>query len=315
VVDNCGAPLRTGAVTASFSNGDSPLALIGTSSGRWSGTWTPRNARTSDLKVMVTAEQPQTSLKGTAEVGGAAAANPEVPIVNVGGAVSAASFARSASPSPGELVSIFGVKLSDGFEAASALPLRTQMQGALLTLAGRPLPLVFTSDGQVNAVIPYDIPAGQQHQLIARRGARLSAPESISVVAAQPAVFTTDLTGKGQGHIYVNTTGAQILADAANPAVAGDYLVFYGTGLGAVDPPATAGEAAPADPLRKTRGAVTVTIGGRPVEVLFAGLTPGFTGLYQINVQLPAGIASGDAVEVVVTVGGVAGPPVTIAVR
>jgi len=315
VVDDCGAPLRSGRVIASFSNGDAAIPLVGAPGGRWSGTWTPRNARTADLKVTVKAEQPDAKLEGTAEVGGAAAANPEVPIVNTAGVVSAGSYATSATPSPGELVSVFGTKLSDGFEAASALPLRTQMQGTLLALAGRPLPLVFTSDGQVNAVIPYDIAPGQTHQLVARRGGRLSAPESITVVAAQPAVFTTDLTGKGQGHIYVNTTGAQILADAANPAVAADSLVFYCTGLGAVDPPTNAGEATPADPLRKTIGTVTITIGGRPAEVLFAGLTPGFTGLYQINVQLPAGVTPGDAVEVVVSVGGVAGPPVTIAVR
>jgi len=60
---------------------------------------------------------------------------------------------------------------------------------------------------------------------------------------------------------------------------------------------------------------VTVTIGGVDAAVLFAGLAPGFAGLYQLNVVVPGGVSAGDAVPVVVSVAGQASPPVTLAVQ
>jgi uncharacterized protein (TIGR03437 family) len=60
---------------------------------------------------------------------------------------------------------------------------------------------------------------------------------------------------------------------------------------------------------------VQVTVGGRAARVLFAGLTPGTIGLYQINVEIPSDSPTGDAVPVVVTQKGVASNAATIAVR
>ena len=57
------------------------------------------------------------------------------------------------------------------------------------------------------------------------------------------------------------------------------------------------------------------TIGGKSAQVAFSGLTPGYAGLYQINAVVPAGITTGDAVPVVLSVEGQTSPPVTIAVR
>jgi uncharacterized protein (TIGR03437 family) len=64
-----------------------------------------------------------------------------------------------------------------------------------------------------------------------------------------------------------------------------------------------------------TANPVTVTIGGLDAAVQFAGLAPGFAGLYQLNVVVPGGVAAGDAVPVVVSVAGQASPPVTLAVQ
>jgi len=58
-----------------------------------------------------------------------------------------------------------------------------------------------------------------------------------------------------------------------------------------------------------------VTIGGVPAHVAFAGLTPGFTGLYQVNARVPAGVTPGDTVELVLAVAGQLSPAVTLAVR
>lgn len=53
-------------------------------------------------------------------------------------------------------------------------------------------------------------------------------------------------------------------------------------------PPIAAGAAAPASPLSWTVNTPVVTIGGQTVSVAFSGLAPGFAGLYQINVAVPA---------------------------
>ena len=316
VVDDCGAPLRAGNVAATFSNGDPPLTLTGQNDGRWSGTWNPRNPRSSQTSVTLTARATTQNLSGTVEVSGNVPDNPEVPAVNSGGVVSAASYSATAQPSPGEIVSIFGRRLADGIEESRALPLSTQLQGGSIVVGGRSLPLVFTSEGQVNAVVPYALNPGATYQLVARRGNRLSVPEPLVIAAAQPAVFTTDRTGRGQGHVYIFPTATdQFLADAATPANAGDAMVIYCTGLGPVTPAVDAGSATPSDELRRAANEVAVTIGGARAEIVFAGLTPGFTGLYQINLVMPPGVTSGIQVPVVVSVAGVSSAPVKIATQ
>src|SRR5262249_46328570 len=146
-------------------------------------------------------------------------------------------------------------------------------------------------------VVPFDLPVNTRHQLLITRGSSLNLPESVIAAEAHPAIFTTDQTGKGQGLVFgVSNSGTQNLADRANPVRAGDTVITYCSGLGRVDPPAPAGSAAPSSPLSRTVHPVGLTIGGVKAAVLFAGLVPGATGLYQINATVPQGVPTGDAV-------------------
>ncbi len=79
------------------------------------------------------------------------------------------------------------------------------------------------------------------------------------------------------------------------------------------NPPAT-GAAAP-DGSSTTTTAPTVTIGGVAANVTFSGLAPGFVGLYQVNVEIPMGAPTGDAINLVLTIGGATANTVTIAVQ
>jgi uncharacterized protein (TIGR03437 family) len=93
------------------------------------------------------------------------------------------------------------------------------------------------------------------------------------------------------------------LVSPANPLARGGIAVLWGTGLGEVTPRVAAGAAAPA------AGATTVaraevTVGGRPARVLYCGLAPGFAGLYQINIEIPADAPLGDMLPVQVIVAG-----------
>jgi uncharacterized protein (TIGR03437 family) len=80
--------------------------------------------------------------------------------------------------------------------------------------------------------------------------------------------------------------------------------VMYALGLGAVTPTLAIGDGTPSAPYEYAVGPVTVTIGGIPATVLFAGLTPGYVGLYQVNVAMPSGVAPGGQVPVTVSVAG-----------
>ncbi|HTW63443.1 MAG TPA: hypothetical protein VME17_02455, partial [Bryobacteraceae bacterium] len=99
------------------------------------------------------------------------------------------------------------------------------------------------------------------------------------------------------------------------PASAGDVLIIYCSGLGPVSPPVPAGSAASATQLSNTVNPVTVTVAGQAASVLFAGLAPGFAGLYQVNAVVPTGIAASTSVPVVLTVSGRSSVPVTISIQ
>jgi uncharacterized protein (TIGR03437 family) len=119
----------------------------------------------------------------------------------------------------------------------------------------------------------------------------------------------------GQG-IIVDGENLGVIVDPANPIARGKVVVIYAEGLGLVNAPGLlAGQASPANPLATVRNPVTVTIGGLNATVLFAGLTPGLSGLFQINAVVPDGVTPGPAVPVVVSSGGLNSEPVTIGVR
>ncbi len=92
-------------------------------------------------------------------------------------------------------------------------------------------------------------------------------------------------------------------------------VIVYCTGLGVTQPGVAPGQGAPsAEPLARVVAPVTATVGGVTAPVQFAGLTPGFVGLYQVNVQIPSGVPSGSA-PLVLTQSGVASNTVTLVVR
>ena len=156
------------------------------------------------------------------------------------------------------------------------------------------------------------------HQVLLRRGDTFATPAPIEVAAAQPTVFLApQAQAPAQGHIYRFIDQAtQPPAAPGNPAAAKDFLIIYCSGLGETGPAVIAGEAAPAEePFARTVDPVVVTIGGVEAKVAFAGLTPFFSGLYQVNVQVRSGVAPGDEVPLVVSVGGQMSPPVTVAIE
>ena len=311
VVDDCGNFLTTGSVTASFSDGDPSLQLASLNDGHWSATWQPINS-SAQVVITVDAQELLPKLQGTQAIGGTLQTNPTTP--SVAGVGSPARSVASQPLAPGSFISIYGLHLSAGTNAALALPLKTELGATQVVLGARSLPLLYSADGQVNAVIPYDVPPNSTQQLIVTNGPALSVPAPITIAATQPAVFAN---ANGSGIVLDVKPGAsaQIPVDANHPMSAGDAIVIYCAGLGSVNPPVAAGSAAPSSPPAVTTNPVTVSIGGKSAQVFFGGLVGGFAGLYQVNAYVPKGIKAGDAVPLVVSVAGFESSPVTVAVK
>ena len=316
VADDCGNPVTSGSVVASFSTGDAPLALRSLQNGSWGATWQSRIVST-QAQITIEASEGTPPIKGTTQISGGLGANQDPPPdVATGGVLNAASYTLNSPIAPGSLVSIFGTHLATQLAQATALPLPIDLNGTEVIAAGRNLPLVFVSENQINAMIPYDLPVNATHPLVVTRGGSISLPEPVSIFAEHGGVFTRDNSGTGAGIVVgVFSDGSQALVDATHPVKAGDVLVIYATGLGDVDPRVIAGAPAPVSPLSTTIDSVTATIGGVPASVIFAGLTPGFTGLYQVNAVVPAGVTPGSSVALVLTQGANPSPPVNLVVR
>ena len=235
------------------------------------------------------------------------------PSLNAGGTVSNASFA--ARPvAPGSLVSIFGAGLSDSNQAASTVPLPVALGTTSLTLGGFPLPLIHAFPLQVDAQIPWELTGQTQAQLAIVTDDLNGNTVSVPLAPFSPGIYSADGSGAGQGAILIN--GTPNLAAPGHPARRGlDYIDIFATGLGPVSNQPATGAPAPALPLAQTINTVSVAIGGVPAKVAFAGLAPGWVGLYQVNLQVPANAPAGDAVAVALSVGGVASNPVTMAVQ
>jgi len=316
-VDDCGSPMGPGTVDASFSNGDPELSLVSLGGGTWSGTWEPRyTAAVASVVITVQAQSSEPALTGTVQISGTLNPNQSAPAISAGGAVSAASFAANAPLAPGGFTSIFGSNFAAGPNSAGSLPLATTLGGTQVVVAGELLPLLFSGPSQINAILPYGVASNATLQLIVQQNLAYSLPEPVIIAPAQPAVFTQAQTGTGIGVIVVvKPDGTQFEANSSHPASAGDALVIYCAGLGAVNPLVADGSAGPTSPLAHTSNTVTVTIGDKPAKVLFAGLAPGFAGLYQVNAIVPQGITAAPNVPVIITAGGLASPPVTVPIH
>jgi uncharacterized protein (TIGR03437 family) len=241
-------------------------------------------------------------LTGSVAVTGQVSSNPTVPVVSKGGVVSSGDYAGA--PALGLLVSIFGSGLADSGVSAP-VPLPPQLGTTQVVLGGEALPLLYVSDSVINALIPYDLPVNTSTQLVVQRANAISVPVTTAIFNASPSVLSTAATGSGQGHVYViGAGGIETLADQNHPAKAGDNVVIYCIGLGAVSPGITGGQLALSDPLSRATVPVTVTFGTQTVVAGFAGLTPDETGLYQINTAIPAGVTPGNQVPVTIAAGG-----------
>jgi uncharacterized protein (TIGR03437 family) len=240
---------------------------------------------------------------------------PGMPAINQGGIVNLATFV--APVVAGSLAAAFGANLSSGQGSDTTMPLPNTLAGSSFQVAGRSMPLLFASPGQVNLQIPWELAGIEQASVAATVGSQVSSMQTMSLASFAPAIFAMDQQGTGQGAVLIANTAllAGPQGSGSRPALKGEYISIFCTGLGAVSNQPATGAAAPDSPLSRTTTKLTVTIGGVAALVTYSGLAPGFAGLYQVNAQVPMGVPAGGTVAVAMSIGGVTSNTVTIAVQ
>ena len=207
--------------------------------------------------------------------------------ISPGGVVSAAGL--GVSPSPGSLVSVYGINFTaDTLANVPSFPLPETLAGASVVINGSKSPLLSVSPWQINAQVPRETPAGRVDFRVEFIEGTMTPSQSTAVVAAAPALFVNQMNQTAAYH-----AGSTVIADNDHPARPGEVLEMYGTGLGDTDPPVASGQPAPANPVAKAKATPVVLIGNVNAQVLFAGLTPGLAGVYQLNVVVPSGLQPG----------------------
>jgi uncharacterized protein (TIGR03437 family) len=227
------------------------------------------------------------------------------PLFGGKGTVSSAGFTPGIAP--GSLASIFGTGLSSANRIVSAqgFPLPTSLVDTSIWFGAGPFggryPAAILAAANVNGqeqinvqvpVLDPNVAADANADfstVIVRRGRAMGFAFDVKwSLSGWPSIF---LTPDGQP---VVTHADYSLVTAQNPAHAGEAIIIFATGLGPVKPLVPTGVAAPATPLSLTMAPYPVTIGGQNAPVAFDGLAPGFAGLYQVNVIVPA-VAPGQA--------------------
>ena len=228
------------------------------------------------------------------------------PAINPGAVVNYANFTTAIAA--GGLMTIFGKNLASDGTGKSPLP--TILGNACVTVNNVPIPLLYTSSGQINAQVPTTLAAGRYPLVVRNLTTNSTSVSTILTVAKYaPAI----LLGPGGSPSIYHSDGSAVTTD--NPANRDQHLVIYATGLGPTKGgTVTTGVAAPAKPLAVT-DPVSVTIGTPGYSqanmiVNWAGLVPGLIGIDQINITVPGSHMKGPALPVVVKIGGVSSPAV-----
>ncbi len=169
--------------------------------------------------------------------------------------------------------------------------------------------------GQIDVVVPWELEGQTSAQV------KVTVDEGLygNVVTLPLQNFAPALYINSGNVATAQNAADYSLITAANPAVQGQTIILYVNGLGPVNnQPASGGEAPGSPNLATTKTTPVVTIGGKTGTVSFSGLTPPYVDLYQVNVQVPTGLTSGNQ-PITISIGGVtssaqtaATPPQTI---
>ncbi len=333
-------PTQTVAVSG---GGAAATFMVSTSSSGWlsvspactaAAPCTTPNTGTYNLTVTAnpTGLNAGTTYNGSITIAGTGTATGST-IVNVTFAVSAplptitkvtnAASSATGPVSPGELISIFAntsnpigptpaVQLSSANCPSPCTNVSTTMGGVQVEFLPQGVfaPLLYVSATQINAVVPYEVQiaqsAGATVSVEVKYLGQASNAFVLQTATTAPGIFTANGSGSGLGAIlqYDASGNYQGQNLASNPASPGWVLVMYVTGEGSI-PSAVTGAVTSSTTVKPLVGAPSVLIDDTPATVQYYGEAYGIvSGVMQINVLVPTGIRTGQAVSLFYTIGG-----------
>ena len=286
-----------------------------TGSATFQFTWTPPSTNGGNVNVYVAANAangdgtPFGDHIYTANYTLTPAVSSSSPTITANGVVNGASFQSGIVP--GSWATIQGSSLStvtdtwDNFIVNGKLP--TTVDGVSVTVGGAPAFVYYISPSQINLIVPEGISGPQP--VTVKNAAGTSAAETVTVKSFGPAFFgwpknqvvatREDFTLAAAAGTFAGTTTV--------PAKPGDTIILWGTGFGSTIPAAPSGLETPSSVTYNTSTLPTIDIDKVPAKVFGAALAPGFAGLYQVAIEVPSSLGSGDW-PIVATIGGVSSP-------
>jgi uncharacterized protein (TIGR03437 family) len=202
---------------------------------------------------------------------------------------------------PNSIVSIFGTALSRSSQGLTAdvilnNTLPEELNSTRVYVMDSPAPLLYVSDGQVNFLVPGNQLDGDVKVRVVREV--VTGPEiTVTLVDAVPALFQT-----AAGYAIAAHLDNSLIAPGS-PAVAGETIVVYACGLGMTSPNPAPGAIPQSAAVIQRLSDLKVYLGGTavdPASILYAGVTPGSAGLYQLDLVLPSGLATDPEIRVAI---------------
>jgi uncharacterized protein (TIGR03437 family) len=237
------------------------------------------------------------------------------PVVFDGGVVNNASFAPSPAPvAPGSIAAVFGTSLNDGSSVLFSSfdkdgKLATTLGGASVSINGVSAPMFYSTPGQLGFQVPFELATSSSATLKVTVAGQTSADITLAVDGLAPGLFSINQEGNGAA-AALHADGVTPVT-AEKPAKPNEVIVLFGTGLGLLSPALPTGEAAKNN---STAVVPTITVDRKTADLQFSGAAPGFVGLNQVNVKIPAGTRSAPDIPIVLTIGEKQSNTVTIAV-
>jgi len=186
----------------------------------------------------------------------------------------------------------------------------TTLAGVQILFDGTPAPMVYSSAGQLSAIVPYEV-AGQTSTSVTVQYLTVkSSAMSVPVATSAPGIFTLGSTSQGA---ILNQDSS--VNGAGNPAAPGSVIQIFATGEGQTVPAGVDGLIT-GSTLAKPVLPVAVQINGETAKVIYAGAAPGDpSGVLQVDAIVPADAPAGALVPVTIQVGTVFSQPgVTLAI-
>ena len=209
------------------------------------------------------------------------------PSIHTNGIVNGASFAPELV-APGSIASVFGFHFGPWDGALGALigerrTLASSVERVTVTFDGIPAPVFFVDAGQINIQVPFELSDRSTANVVVTANRVSSVPTLVQLAAAAPGIFSYTTIEGAQHAVAVHQDGS--LVGPSNQARVGEVVTAFLTGLGATSHPAETGLLVSEPANANTR--VSVLVAASSARLFYAGSTPGFVGLYQINMEVP----------------------------